>query len=193
MNNDRHERLFFALALESPTNQPAFRQLCQLIQILPGDGRRVPDCNLHLTLAFLGLVSELQKEHLLALTSALTLPAFSLHTSILKYQKRSRLIWLGCNNVPAPLEQLAADLKEAAEQVGLKQEGRKYTPHITLKKHVRQRPESLPENNDFTFHFQHFGLYISEQVKTARGSGVRYRCLQQWPLSQTKPDNQDPE
>ncbi len=102
MNNDRHERLFFALALESPANQPAFRQLCQLIQILPGDGRRVPGCNLHLTLAFLGLVSEQQKEHLLALTSALTLPAFTLHASILKYQKRSRLIWLGCNNVPAP-------------------------------------------------------------------------------------------
>lgn len=68
-----------------------------------------------------------------------------------------------------------------------------YPSYHLKKKHVRQRPESLPENNDFSFHFQHFGLYISEQVKTARGSGVRYRCLLQWPLSQTKPDNQDPE
>ncbi len=44
------------------------------------------------------------------------------------------MAWLQQRSCP-PLEQLAADLKEAAEQVGLKQEGRKYTPpHITLKK-----------------------------------------------------------
>lgn len=193
MNDSRQERLFFALALDTPANQHTFRQLGQFIQVLPGDGRPVADSNLHLTLAFLGLVSEPQKEHLIALTDEIALPAFTLHASVLKYRKRSRLIWLGCDSIPTPLEQLAASLKQNAEQAGLAQEERRYTPHMTLKKHVRQRPESLPENVNFTFHFEHFGLYISEPINTAQGSGVRYRCLKQWPLSQAMPNNQDPE
>lgn len=191
MNANKQERLFFALALDTPANQRAFLQLCQLAQILPGEGRQVPDSNLHLTLAFLGPVDEQQKAHLIDLTNAVTVPSFTFHASVLKYRKRNRLIWLGGNIIPAPLAQLASDLKEAAIQTGLEQEERSYKPHITLKKQVRQRPDPMPENVDFSFYFQHFGLYISEQVNTARGSGVRYRCLRQWPLTPTQPDNQD--
>lgn len=191
MNANKQERLFFALALDTPANQRAFLQLCQLMRILPGEGRRVPDSNLHLTLAFLGPVDEQQKTHLIDLTNAVVVPPFTFHASALKYRKRSRLIWLGGDTIPAPLAQLASNLKEAALQAGLEQEKRSYTPHITLKKQVRQRPDPMPENVDFSFHFQYFGLYISEQVNTARGSGVRYRCLRQWPLAPTQPDNQD--
>ncbi|MCW8330532.1 RNA 2',3'-cyclic phosphodiesterase [Photobacterium sp. SDRW27] len=186
MNDNRQERLFLALPLDlNPADQRAFRHLCQLANELPGDGRPVPEANIHLTLAFLGMVSQLQKEDLIRLVDAITLPEFTVHCSSLKYRKRSRLVWLGCDSVPPPLAQLAANLKQAAEQVGLEQEERPFLPHITLKKHLRQRPETLPENIHFTFHCQHFGLYISEQFKTPHGSGVRYRSLRQWPLSAT--------
>ncbi|MGR5148673.1 RNA 2',3'-cyclic phosphodiesterase [Photobacterium alginatilyticum] len=191
MNVNKQERLFFALALDTPANQRTFLQLSQLAQILPGEGRRVPDSNLHLTLAFLGLVNEQQKAHLIDLTNTVAGPSFTFHASALKYRKRNRLIWLEGDTIPVPLAQLASNLKEAALQTGLEQEKRSYTPHITLKKQVRQRPDPMPENVHFSFYFQHFGLYISEQVNTARGSGVRYRCLRQWPLTPTQPDNQD--
>ena len=192
--NDRKERLFFALALDqTPADRHTFRQLCLLAKTLPGRGRPIPDDNLHITLAFLGMVAPEQKQQLISLADDIAVPPFSLCCSQLRYRKRSQLIWLGSDSVPAPLEQLAARLKQAAEQVGLEQDERRFTPHITLKKRIRRLPEALPDEVNFLFHFQHFGLYISEPAETEYGSGVRYRCLKQWRLSQATPDNQDTE
>lgn len=182
--NDRKERLFFALSLDqTPAAKQAFHRLCQVAKALPGKGRPVPTANLHLTLAFLGMVTNEQKQQLIDLTDNIAIPPFSLRCSHLHYKKRNQLIWLGSDNVPLALEQLAARLKQAAEQVGLEQEARRFTPHITLKKRLRHLDEELPGQADFTFHFQHFGLYISEPADTEYGAGVRYRCLHKWPLT----------
>ncbi|UXI01684.1 RNA 2',3'-cyclic phosphodiesterase [Photobacterium sp. TY1-4] len=185
------ERLFFALPLDIPAeNSSAFHQLRQLLQMMPGEGRPVPAANLHLTLAFLGNVSAAQKTQLCQLADPLEESAFTLTTTALKYQKRSRLIWLSCT-LPAPLAQLAENLKAIAEQVGLPQETRPYSPHITLLKHLRARPDALPEIPPLAFHIRHFGLYISELFNSPRGGGVHYRCLKQWPLTPAPPDHQE--
>ncbi|MGF1758415.1 RNA 2',3'-cyclic phosphodiesterase [Photobacterium sagamiensis] len=184
--SDITERLFFALDLHhNGVNQSSFRQLCQLKHDLQCDGRTVPERNLHITLAFLGSVTAEQKQTLINSTGELTsIPAFSVSYSQLTYRKRNKIIWLDSENLPSPLLTLAAELKQLAIETGLKQEERPYRPHITLKKQVRHPPLSLPEPPDLNFDFRHFGLYISEAIQTPHGSGVRYRCLQQWPLSQ---------
>ncbi|PSW04650.1 RNA 2',3'-cyclic phosphodiesterase [Photobacterium lipolyticum] len=184
--SDITERLFFALDLHhNGTNQSSFRQLCQLKQDLLCDGRDVPERNLHITLAFLGSVTAKQKQALINYTGKLTtIPAFSVSYSQLNYRKRNKIIWLDSDNPPFPLLTLASELKQAAIKAGLQQEDRPYRPHITLKKQVRRPPQSLPASPDLHFDFRHFGLYISEAIQTPHGSGVRYRCLQQWPLSQ---------
>ncbi|MEJ2763993.1 RNA 2',3'-cyclic phosphodiesterase [Photobacterium sp. MCCC 1A19761] len=185
------ERLFFALPLDIPAeNSSAFHQLRQLPRMMPGEGRPVPAANLHLTLAFLGNVNAPQKAQLCQLANTLEGPAFTLTTTELKYKKRSRLIWLGCT-LPEPLALLAENLKAVAEQVGLPQETRPYSPHITLLKHLRNRPDALPEIPPMTFHIRHFGLYISEQFNSPGGGGVHYRCLKQWPLTPAPPDHQE--
>ena len=184
--SDLTERLFFALDLHhNGVNQSSFRQLCQLKQDLQCDGRAVPERNLHITLAFLGPVTAGQKQALINHTGDLAaIPAFSVSYSQLTYRKRNKIIWLDSENPPSPLLTLAAELKQAAIKAGLQQEERLYRPHITLKKQVRHTPVSLPAPPDLIFDFRHFGLYISEAIQTPHGSGVRYRCLQQWPLSQ---------
>lgn len=188
----RPERLFFALPFDTvQENRAAFHQLKQLAQALPGEGRTVTTANLHLTLSFLGNVSAAQKTQLCALADTIKGPAFTLTTTALKYKKRSRLIWLGCT-LPDPLAQLAETLKSIAEQTGLPQDSRPYTPHITLKKHLRARPDSLPDIPPLQFHIPCFGLYISEQMNSPQGAGVRYRCLKQWPLmTPAQAHNQD--
>ncbi|MDX1303900.1 RNA 2',3'-cyclic phosphodiesterase [Photobacterium sp.] len=184
--SDLTERLFFALDLHhNGVNRSSFRQLCQLKQQLQCDGRTVAERNLHITLAFLGSVTAEQKQDLINHTGKLTaIPAFSLRNFQLNYRKRNKIIWLDSNNPPPALLTLAAELKQVALDTGLKQEDRPYRPHITLKKQVRHPPQSLPAPLDLHFDFRRFGLYISEAILTPDGSGVRYRCLQQWPLSQ---------
>ena len=75
--NDKKERLFFALALDqTPADKRAFRRLCLLAKTLPGGGRPVPAGNLHVTLAFLGMVGHEQKQQLIALADNIAIPPF---------------------------------------------------------------------------------------------------------------------
>ncbi|WP_064601940.1 RNA 2',3'-cyclic phosphodiesterase [Photobacterium sp. J15] len=181
--NSKNERLFFALALDQPAeNRQAFRQLCHFSSQLPEGGRRVPNRNLHLTLAFLGQVTLEQKSLLIKLTEQISVNSFTIHCSLLRYWKRSKILWLGSEEAPPQLYLLADELKSAAQAVGLEQDERDYIPHITLKKQFPRRPDPMPQSPQLSFHFQHFGLYISEPCQTTHGSGVQYRCLQQWPL-----------
>ncbi|NAX47107.1 RNA 2',3'-cyclic phosphodiesterase [Photobacterium halotolerans] len=184
-------RMFFALPLTEPpaANQAPYQRLCQLKDAIPGKGRTVPDANLHMTLAFLGQITDKQASQLIRDVSQLAIPAFSMHFNLLRYWKRSRVLWLGSDTCPEPLELLATQLNGLAQALGLRQDTRRYTPHITLRKNLRQRPVLPDEQPDFLFHFQRFGLYISE----TNGPGVRYRLANQWPLIQPEIAVQDSE
>ncbi|WP_146153882.1 RNA 2',3'-cyclic phosphodiesterase [Photobacterium sanctipauli] len=181
---EKKQRLFFAI---SPSrNAQDFKPLCQLSQRLSVFGRPVPTSNVHVTLAFLGGVSSQQTEAIRRATTRLNPPpAFTLNLDTLGYWKRSKVLWLGTESPPPAILQLAEQLKSLAIQNGINQESRPYRPHITLAKSVIQRPASLPDNPKFSFHFDHFGLYISESVVCAGRQGVRYTCLEQWPLQPT--------
>ncbi|MBV7261963.1 RNA 2',3'-cyclic phosphodiesterase [Photobacterium sp. WH24] len=185
------QRMFFALPLTAPpaANLAPYQGLCQLKDALPGKGRTIPDANLHLTLAFLGQITDEQTRQLVAAVNQLTIPAFSMHFNLLRYWKRSRVLWLGGDICPEPLGRLAEQLNQLALDLGLIQDARRYTPHITLRKNLRQRPVIPDEQPDFLFHFQRFGLYISEPD----GPGVRYRLANQWPLIQPEIAVQDSE
>ncbi|QUJ67050.1 RNA 2',3'-cyclic phosphodiesterase [Photobacterium sp. GJ3] len=181
------KRMFFALPLTEPPaeNLQPYQQLCHFKDHFPGRGRVVPDANLHLTLAFLGQVTEAQQQQLIQATEQLTIPAFNVVFNFIRYWKRSRVIWMGAEQSPPALLQLAEQLGEIAEATGLPRDTRQYTPHITLKKNVRQRPVLDSLSPDFHFHFQRFGLYISE----VDGPGVRYRLVNQWPLHHASQDS----
>ncbi|WP_160296967.1 RNA 2',3'-cyclic phosphodiesterase [Photobacterium halotolerans] len=185
------QRMFFALPLTEPpaANLAPYQRLCQLKDAIPGKGRTVSDANLHLTLAFLGHITDEQTGQLIRAVSQLAVPAFSMHFNLLRYWKRSRVLWLGGDICPEPLAHLAAQLSQLALELGLRHDTRRYTPHITLRKNLRQRPVIPDQQPDFLFHFQRFGLYISEPD----GPRVRYRLTHQWPLIQPEIPVQDSE
>ncbi|MGF1692870.1 RNA 2',3'-cyclic phosphodiesterase [Photobacterium kagoshimensis] len=222
------ERLFFALgidhALADPTcaqdsdKQTPFHRLCHFNQTLNQQypstessngltlelGHCVPEANLHVTLAFLGAITPQQKTVLIAQASRITMPAFSLNFDHLGYWPSSRVLWLGTHQPPQQLLTLAQQLQQMAKSVGVYQLERTYIPHITLRKQVPPSStvtQARPlDQRGFSFHFQHFGLYISEQLQAKQprpdqqGSNhppqVQYRCLHQWPL-QIKKTKQD--
>ncbi|KDM92693.1 RNA 2',3'-cyclic phosphodiesterase [Photobacterium galatheae] len=179
-STDVSQRMFFALPLNEPpaANQTPFQRLCQLKESFPGKGRTVPDANLHLTLAFLGQVTTQQRDQLLALVDPLEIPAFAILFNHLGYWKRSKVLWLGSEETPDALLMLTQQLSQCAQAVGLPQEDRTYRPHITLRRNVWHRPAQQEAQDTFHFHFQRFGLYISDPSR----SGVNYRLAREWSL-----------
>ncbi|WEM42692.1 RNA 2',3'-cyclic phosphodiesterase [Photobacterium sp. DA100] len=178
---EKKQRLFFALSPASHCE--AFHRLARLSSQCGQFGRPVAADNLHITLAFLGMVTDEQTNTIVAAAKQLAPPPpFSLQLTTLGYWKRSKVIWLAPERPPQPLLALAQQLSSLAIDCGLEQESRPYKPHITLAKSVARRPERLPAFDKIDFHFKHFGLYISKPVSHDGRQGVQYHRIDQWPL-----------
>ncbi|MGR5064899.1 RNA 2',3'-cyclic phosphodiesterase [Photobacterium sp. DNB22_13_2] len=179
---EKKQRLFFALTPDR--NGKAFRRLAHLSSDCGQFGRPVSEDNLHITLAFLGMVTTEQADAVVAATEQLAPPSpFFLQLNTLGYWKRSKVIWLAPERPPEALMRLTQQLKGLALDCGLEQESRAYKPHITLAKSVARRPESLPAFDKIDFHFNHFGLYISKPVSHDGRQSVQYLRLGQWSLA----------
>lgn len=216
--SDITERLFFALGLPPNTNKQdngnlkPFQQLCRLKSTVAAEvqGKPVINNNLHITLVFLGAVKQQQKQRLITNVNQLIAPqAFSVSCSGLHYWSRSQVIWLDCHayhpvyqqphqRPSAALQTLVSLLQQAAihstsgavsASASNQASASGYIPHITLCKKVTSRPHLSSLSQQLDFHFQYFGLYISETIKTAHGSDVQYRCLQQWALAAARFNN----
>lgn len=99
-----------------------------------------PQRNLHLTLRFLGEISEPQLQQVLQLPTAELSPlGFRLRAAGLgafPTLRSARVLWAGVEGETAEhrqqLNELQAMTERWAREIGLTPEGRRYTPHITL-------------------------------------------------------------
>lgn len=171
-------RLFFGIGLPEPLPQQLIRWRAE--QFPEEAGRPVAAANLHITLAFLGEISDEKAQGLQQLAGRIRQPAFTLHLDDAGHWPRPGVVWLGCRQAPRGLLQLAEMLRSQAARSGCHQSPQPFHPHITLLRNAT-RPVTLPPRN---FHWQftvdHFSLYQSvfSQGRT------RYRALQSWPLQE---------
>ncbi|QKO14989.1 2'-5'-RNA ligase [Dickeya solani] len=74
--------------------------------------------NLHLTLAFLGEVSDAKIQVLQTLAGRIRQPAFTLNLNDAGHWPRPGVVWLGCRQAPRGLLQLAEMLRSQAARNG---------------------------------------------------------------------------
>ncbi len=131
-------RLFFALWPSRAAAERLASAATDAAARLGGRPTRLE--TLHLTLAFLGEVADERVPGLLALATNLPAAPFELRIDQAGYWRRNCLFWAGCSNVPAPLDTLAAELRQRLGTAGFAVSNgeRLFTPHITL---VRKIPE----------------------------------------------------
>jgi RNA 2',3'-cyclic 3'-phosphodiesterase len=134
--------------------------------------------DLHMTLVFLGLISDGQLRGIEAVADAIRGKAFTLQIDGLGYWSRPRILWAGPRQTPEPLSQLVFDLQNGLKACGFEPEKRPYQPHVTLYRKAMHAQAMVIEPA--------IEWPVSEFVLATSGGGApgepRYRVLQRWPL-----------
>lgn len=169
-------RLFFALALPPRLQKNVIQWRADHFE--PEAGRPVVAANLHLTLAFLGEVSQQKEAALCAIASRIQSPTFSLQLDDLGHWPRPGVVWLGTRRAPLPLLQLASLLRSHAARNGCYQSTLPFHPHVSLLRGATN-PVALPASTpQWQLDCSEFSLYESR----LSGGRTRYQRLQSWPL-----------
>lgn len=182
MKTGRKHRVFFALWPDADEAE----HLAALGQnLVAGCGARVmPMENMHLTLAFIGAVTPVQLEQLIALAAEVRATSFDLRLDRLGFWPQGGVLWAGCRKSPLRqrnacsalpadrLRELFAKLAAAVRAAGFALPPRPRIPHVTLAR--RARCASLPRlGTPLGWRVNEFALVES----IAQPIGVRYETL----------------
>ena len=176
-------RLFFALSLPPKLQKQVIKWRADNF---PAEtGRPLTAANLHITLAFLGEVSEQKEAALRGVAGRIDAKAFSVQIDDAGHWPGAGVVWLGTRRAPRALLQLAEVLRSHAARNGCYQSALPFHPHISLFR-AATRPVAIPPATpNWTLVATEFGLYqsIYESGRT------RYSLLQSWPLSPAAPND----
>ncbi|MBY5993649.1 RNA 2',3'-cyclic phosphodiesterase [Ferrimonas balearica] len=170
------ERMFFSVPLDRITQLELIRLQAQLGVTLGGRARVVPAANFHLTLAFLGPVTQGQRLALLQRWQALSVPEVSLTLDGLAYWPRSGVVCLTAKQTPIALAELANALRQDASGHQLHQSQRGFRPHVSLFRGVERLEGDLPEIAPISFSVREVDLMVS----VFEGKGVSYQSVKRW-------------
>ncbi len=194
-------RTFIALELNEALQRFLGEIIGHVSQELP-DLRWVDPSGIHLTLAFLGELTDEQLDSVLAATQVAARQAVPFKyclkgLGIFGSPHQPRVIWMGIEDLPSgqiygsPLQQLHRVLTKELELHGFEVEKRPFSPHLTLARnkrslsldeqqhlqrllHSKQAGESSP-----IYGVKHLCVMKSELYRT----GAKYTCLRECSFS----------
>lgn len=168
-------RLFFALRPPGALR----RRLAGLAGELrlPSRARRVPEGNLHLTLAFLGALDPARGALAAEAASRVRGQGFVLELDRFGHWPRPRVLWTAPTRPPEALAGLAGALRAALADRGFPLDARGFAPHLTLAREVTamRGPQDHPP---LRWPVDAFHLVES----ATRPEGARYRLLRTFAL-----------
>lgn len=165
-------RVFFALWPDDATRS-ALRFATQHAVQACG-GRAIAKANWHLTVAFLG---ELTNEGLEIARAVppIKVGEFEIVLDGLGVWPESKILWFAPLAPPAALGELEAQLWDALAERGFKAEDRIYRPHVTLARRARPVEETVAP-----VRWPVRELALVESLTA--GKNVHYEVLETWPL-----------
>jgi len=169
------KRLFFALWPDAALQESLYRLGATTLR--PGDGRRTPSLNIHLTLAFLGSVSSDFQACSENAAAKIQAEPFTLALEMLGCFRRSGILWVGAERTPPALLALVRALSDGLRACGYEPDARPFRSHLTLARRLRRCPR-FPVITPIEWVVRDFVLVESH---TGPG-GAEYHVLRRWPL-----------
>lgn len=170
------ERIFFALWPEERERAA----LARLQHALPLGGARPthPD-DIHLTLAFLGVIPQERHACCEAAADRVQATPFAIPLTTVGHWPRPRILWCGPAATPPGLLALVDGLTQALGPCGVPREPRPYAAHITLARQAGAGAvASVAADWSLTWPVTGFVLAASRP-----GPPPRYRVLRRWAFS----------
>lgn len=144
---------------------------------MPERARAVSCANLHLTLAYLGMVADSQRTTVEAIGDAVAAPSFVFTVDAAEAWRRKGIAWIGCRTTPAALATIVDQLRAGMRNAGIQPDDRPFAAHITIARNARSPLRAAaPEPLDWPV--REFALMRSVPVP----GGVCYELLRSWPL-----------
>ena len=168
-------RAFFALATDDDTSAVIERWRDSK---LPPFLKPVARINFHLTLAFLGEISERQLRDIEVMASSIRVPAFILPLDSTGYWPKQQTYYLAPTHLPDSAFELVSQLKQIANRLDIKVDKRKYQAHLTLARRCELAPPEALTPPDITLDCSEFCLFESTRMK----GGVRYDLIDSFDL-----------
>jgi len=169
-------RLFFALWPPVQVRQSIVKTFSQFPQNFKG--RIVQPHNLHVTLHFIGSVSDEIKDCMHTSAQNIKADSFAYALDCFGSFKQAKILWMGHQHLPDALEQLHQKLAVALQECGYQSEQRVYTPHVTL---MRKCTHTIDAQPDFSIPW-----FVDEFVLVESSTdqyGVNYQVIEKYPLS----------
>ena len=166
-------RLFLALWPDGPVRERVTATL-QQTSVLSHPGRPVAPENLHITLRYIGAVDNLQLACIRHAVAAVALTPFTLQLDHQGCWDRPQVAWLGMQQIPDVLQQLARDIDEALQGCGIEPLPGPFVPHMTFMRKIRHLPATTVP--PISWRVDSFVLVLSESSP----QGVRYTVLNRW-------------
>ncbi len=169
-------RIFFALWPDEAIRQALAAVVKPCLAGHPA--KKVPPHNWHLTLAFLGNVTQAQYECALQQAARVQGETFELVFDKFGYWSRPRVVWLGCNEVPVQLQTLVEQLNINLVPCEYRPEHRIYAPHLTL---LRKANHDIKIGKVAPVNWRVKEFVLVESTMTDKGSV--YQVIKRWPLA----------
>jgi 2'-5' RNA ligase len=168
------QRLFFALWPDAAVRAG----LAESSRALLGKRvRRVPEANLHITLAFAGPVTAAVRQCLEQQAAGIRAAPFELTLEHVGHWARPRILWAGPLHTPPELWSLVGGLNSTFEVCGLARETRPWQAHVTLARKISRAPATR------AIEPIHWSISDFCLVESANGpQGASYRVLASWKL-----------
>jgi RNA 2',3'-cyclic 3'-phosphodiesterase len=135
----RNMRVFIAIDIDDKIRKAIAdlqKQIASKVSVKSGDLKWVEPNNIHLTLKFLGEISEEQLEEVKEITNTVAQAhqKFNLDIeSVGSFGGRSaKIVWVGAGGGTDALLALQKDLDDLLEQAGFPKEDREFSAHLTL-------------------------------------------------------------
>lgn len=141
------------------------------------EGRRLAKSNYHMTLAFLGNVSEETEERLSHFAANLRYPACGFRLERSGWWPKPKIAWLAPTLWPEELGDLARDLNDAARDMGISMPERPWRPHVTVARKIKT---AFPEREIEPIDWQIADFCLVESI--TGDVAPEYRVKASWPL-----------
>lgn len=171
------KRLFLGIALDKQQR----RQIGQLQSRFDADVKCVSAKNLHMTLAFFGLVSSAVQRKLEKRLSAMHKPKFSITLTSLVYWEKPKILCITGEAKDRALLQIVNDTHLLASILALPLSAQRYQAHITLARKAHGMPHCPAPHlhvKELEIHPPAIHLFESKNA----GNGVDYQILASWDL-----------